>query len=221
MLDQLTNPEPVVYQLRVVLRGVSPLIWRRLLVRGDTSVADLHATLQAALGWRDEHLHRFIIQRRCYGDGGHSNPRRVRLSDLGLRERERFRYEYDFSDGWQHDLRVEQILSPEPGRTYPRCTGGQRAAPPEDCGGPWAFLELHQHYSAGRIATRLVAIFESLVSDQRYGRELVDDLDEDDREAKAQELEELVRWLRIDRFDRRAVNRQLAQFGQTASRAAA
>jgi hypothetical protein len=175
----------------VVLRGVSPLIWRRLLLRGDTSVADLHATLQAALGWRDEHLHRFIIQGRCYGDGGRSNPRRVRLSDLGLRERERFRYEYDFSDGWQHDLRVEQILSPEPGRTYPRCTGGQRAAPPEDCGGPWAFLELRQHYSAGRIATRLVAIFESLVSDQRYGRELVDDLDEDDGEAKAQELEEL------------------------------
>jgi hypothetical protein len=44
-----TNPEPVVYQLRVVLRGVSPLIWRRLLVRSDSTIADLHATF--SLGW--------------------------------------------------------------------------------------------------------------------------------------------------------------------------
>jgi hypothetical protein len=71
------------------------------------------------------------------------------------------------------------------------------------------------------LATRLLGIFESLMGDQRHGRELVGDPDEDGVEAKAQELEELVRWLRIDRFDRRAVNRQLAQFGQTISRAAA
>jgi hypothetical protein len=54
MPEPLTNPEPVVYQLRVVLRGVSPLIWRRLLVRSDSTIADLHATLQIALGWSDE-----------------------------------------------------------------------------------------------------------------------------------------------------------------------
>jgi len=47
---------PFVFQLRVVLRGVSPLIWRRLLVRSDSSIADLHATLQFALGWSDQHL---------------------------------------------------------------------------------------------------------------------------------------------------------------------
>jgi hypothetical protein len=41
---------PFVFQLRVVLRGISPLIWRRLLVRNDSSIADLHATLQLALG---------------------------------------------------------------------------------------------------------------------------------------------------------------------------
>ena len=36
---------PFVYQLRVVLRGISPLIWRRILVRSDSTIADLHATL--------------------------------------------------------------------------------------------------------------------------------------------------------------------------------
>ena len=67
MPELLEAAAPVVYQLRVVLRGVSPLIWRRLLVRGDSTVADLHATLQVALGWSDEHLHRFLIQGRQYG----------------------------------------------------------------------------------------------------------------------------------------------------------
>jgi len=62
-----TSAEPVVHQLRVVLRAISPLIWRRLLVRSDSTVADLHTTLQMALGWNDEHLNRFVIHGREYG----------------------------------------------------------------------------------------------------------------------------------------------------------
>ena len=138
-------PEPgtspaVVYQLRVVLRGVSPLIWRRLLVAGDTSIADLHAVLQAAFGWSGEHLHRFTVHGREYGicyDGGpvfRDDARRVRLAGLGLREGERFVYDYDFFADWRLDLRVEQITGPRTGRVYPRCAGGRRAGPPEDCG---------------------------------------------------------------------------------------
>src|SRR5438067_6070791 len=96
MPEPPTNPEPVVYQLRVVPRGVSPLIWRRLLVRSDSTIADLHATLQIALGWSDEHLNRFVIHDREYGVshlgsiGFHDDPRRVHLADLGLRVPERF-----------------------------------------------------------------------------------------------------------------------------------
>ena len=64
MPEPPTNREPVVYQLRLVLRGVSPLIWRRLLVRSDSTMADLHASLQLVLGWSDEHLNRFVIHGR-------------------------------------------------------------------------------------------------------------------------------------------------------------
>jgi hypothetical protein len=98
------------YQLRVVLRGVSPLIWRRLLVPGDSSIADLHATLQLAFGWSDEHLNRFVIHGREYGvahPGGlwfRNNPLDVHGVDLGLRLCERFLDEYDFFDGWSHDI---------------------------------------------------------------------------------------------------------------------
>src|SRR5450631_391877 len=101
--------EPQVYQLRVVLRGISPLIWRRLLVRSDSTVAQLHQTLQVAFGWDDEHLNRFEIRGReyaVYRDGGGMigiDARGVRLGDLELRRLERFVYEYDFGDSWIHD----------------------------------------------------------------------------------------------------------------------
>ena len=55
-------PLPSVYQLRVVVHGVSPLIWRQLLIPADTTIADLHAVLQIAFGWTDTHLHRFVVQ---------------------------------------------------------------------------------------------------------------------------------------------------------------
>src|SRR6266852_2151252 len=165
MPEPPTNPEPVVYQLRLVLRGVSPLIWRRLLVRSDSTIADLHRTLQVAFGWSDEHLHRFVIHGRMQGMESLVDPRHVRLADLGLRLRERFLYEYDFIDGWQHDVRLERILPLASARRYPVCIGGRRAAPPEDCGGPWAFLELRQHYSIVTIADRMLTLLPPLIAD--------------------------------------------------------
>ena len=196
---------PFVYQLRVVLRGISPLIWRRLLVRSDSTIADLHATLQFALGWSDDHLHRFGAHGCEYGisyAGGLSfrdDPHEVLLADLGLRAGERFLYEYDFTDGWRHDVRVEAILPLETARPYPVCTGGRRAVPPEDCGGPWAFLELRQHHDPLRLERRLLQIIEAAL----HGAHDVDDLRED--------LEELRVWIGLDRFDRRAANQRLAE----------
>jgi hypothetical protein len=108
-MSELSAPSAsMVLKLRVLLSGISPLIWCRLLVRSDATIADLHATLQLALGWTDEHLNRFVIQGREYGIayiGGMSfrdDPRRVWLADFGFRPHERFHYEYDFTDGWQH-----------------------------------------------------------------------------------------------------------------------
>src|ERR671933_1216406 len=114
MTEPTAASTPSVYQLRVVLRGLSPLVWRRLLVRTDSTIADLHNVLQASFGWSDDHLHRFEIQGREYGIaclGGISfrdDARRVRLQSLGLRVGERFVYEYDFGDSWLHDVWVEQ-----------------------------------------------------------------------------------------------------------------
>ena len=100
----MQNPDPVIYQLKVVLQGISPMIWRRLLVCGDNTIADLHYINQIAMGWSDDHLHQFRIHGKRYGiyrTGGISfsdDPNTVRLKDLGLRIKERFFYEYDFID---------------------------------------------------------------------------------------------------------------------------
>jgi hypothetical protein len=155
------------------------------------------------MGWTDSHLNRFIIHGTEYGVshvGGScfsDDPRQVQLAEFGFRVRERFLYEYDFGDLWQHDIRVERIGPVEPTRTYPLCIGGRRACPPEDCGGPWAFMELEQQYSIVHIVERL----EEIVEDE-----------EDDLECSRDELDTFRVWLRKERFDRREVNRRLKQY---------
>jgi Plasmid pRiA4b ORF-3-like protein len=102
--------ERVILQLRAVLRGVSTLIWRRLLVPSDASIAKIHEILQVTFGWEDMHLHRFYIRGREYGlnrEGGlffDTDARKVRIGELQLRRMERFIYEYDFGDSWIHDI---------------------------------------------------------------------------------------------------------------------
>jgi hypothetical protein len=146
---------------------------------------------------------RFRIHGRDYGVnqvgglGFSHDARAVRLADFQFRPNERFLYEYDFGDGWQHVVRVERRLSVEPRRTYPVCVGGQRAAPPEDCGGPWAFLE------------RRDAVPEQV---REHLERIIEGVDASDLEAIRDELEaveSLRAWLTFERFDRREVNRRL------------
>ena len=122
-MSQPSTP-PSVYQLRVVLRGISPLIWRRLLVRRDTTLAPLHDILQRVFHWSDEHLHSFHIHGRAYGSRG-AQPYRVLLSDLCRHRGERFGYVDDFGAHWVGDLRLEAILLPAPRRVYPVCLAGK------------------------------------------------------------------------------------------------
>jgi len=143
------QPAPVkAYQLKVSLREISPMIWRRLLVSSDTTIAYLHAIVQTAMGWEDVHLHRFRIHGKDYGiyhTGGllfDNDPDQVRLADFKLRAGERFVYEYDFGDCWQHDIRLERILPLDPKQTYPVCIDGAGDCPPEDCGGPPGYRTL-------------------------------------------------------------------------------
>ncbi|MGH8065520.1 MAG: plasmid pRiA4b ORF-3 family protein [Candidatus Entotheonellia bacterium] len=154
---------PNIYQFRVVVQRISPLIWRRLLVRSDMSLATLHATLQIVFAWSDMHLHCFHIHGKEYGStrlgGPHfdDDPRHVPLADLHLHRGEHFSYVYNFIDHWECELRLEAILPWDPKRHYPVCLGGKWAAPPEDCGGPWAYLQRVDQYHVPLDAMAIVA----------------------------------------------------------------
>ena len=195
-----------VFRLRVVIAGISPLIWRRLEVAADTTVAGLHAIVQAVFGWSGEHLHRFVIGGTEYGisylggPGFRDDARQVRLASLGLREGERFTYEYNFCASWRVDLGVEQIACAQPGRPYPRCTGGRRAGPPEDWDGPWAYLAQTQPHLVLDATVRAAEIIGQLFDAGEHH-----DLAGVDRE----ELAGLAPLLGLERFDRRTCNQAL------------
>jgi hypothetical protein len=208
------------YQLRVVLHGISPLIWRRLVIPADTTIAELHAVLQTAFGWSGEHLHRFVIHGREYGissvggPGFRDDARQVRLGELGLRLGERFSYEYNYCAAWEVHLRVEEILPSQPGPAYPRCVGGRRAGPPEGWGGPWEFVERAQPYLVFGAIVRAAEIMSPLL-----------DADEDDIVAVVlgehrDELASLLPLLGLELFDCRSLNQTLAQQAISARSAA-
>lgn len=143
-----TKQPAVVYQLKITLRDIKPPIWRRVQVKG-CSLAKLHDIIQTCMGWEDYHLHEFEIGERRYGlpeqweKGIHEpeveNSRKIKLSQLVAQGIKKLRYQYDMGDSWWHTILIEKTLPAEPGVRYPRCIGGERACPPEDCGGPWSY----------------------------------------------------------------------------------
>jgi hypothetical protein len=209
-----------VYQLRVVLRGISPLIWRRLLIRSDMSLATLHTTLQTVFAWSDVHLHCFRLHGREYGStrlGGpsfDSDPRQVPLTALRLHRGERFTYVYNFIDRWVGGLRLEAILPLDLHRLYPVCTGGKRAAPPEDCGGAWAYMQLvdRHHPPAEAMRVLATALTHLLEADEHTPIRQVTGDPETFREA----VNQLDAYLQFppERFDRQQVNGQLRAMAQ-------
>jgi len=132
------------FQLKVTLRGIRPPIWRRLRIPGTANLRQVHDALQVALGWTNSHLHQFRVGRQTFGMADPEAPettdeRRVRLCDVAT-EKSKLIYDYDFGDGWEHDVVVERV---EPARSpVLECLDGRRARPPEDCGGPHGYAEL-------------------------------------------------------------------------------
>jgi hypothetical protein len=205
--------QPVAYQIRIVLRGVSPLIWRRLLVPSDIHLARLHNVLQILFSWGGEHLHRFHIHGKDYGiaysggTGFDDDPHQVRLSDFHLHHRERVLYEYDFTARWELEIRLEDILPLDLKRPYPICIGGRRAGPPEHCAGTLAYLEQLDLHSSQPPIEDLSLLANAVRRFLESGdRKLIGDIDE---LREALEHVEAYRQCRPDHFDRRRVNRQL------------
>ncbi len=143
-----------IYQVKIILKGSKPEIWRRILVPANVRLADLHKIIQIAFGWEDAHLHQFIKNNRFYAVHYPNDPtwyemdnidyirEKMLLSDLLGSVKEVLEYEYDFGDGWMHVILLEKKLPVDPDVKYPLCLDGKRSGPPEDCGGIWGYADL-------------------------------------------------------------------------------
>lgn len=140
-------------RLKITLDDVKPAVLRRVEVPFNIRLDRLHQTIQAAMGWTNSHLYELRA-----GDVGWSTPipdvrgasdfldaSKARLDkvleDAGVKK---LRHVYDFGDGWEHTIKIERLLDPEPAALYPRLIEASGRCPPEDVGGPWgyaAFLE--------------------------------------------------------------------------------
>jgi hypothetical protein len=140
--------EPV-FGLKVILMGVQPAVWRRVRMPGDIKLHEVHELLQVLMGWRNAHLHRFVIKGEEYapkwseyGMAKVRDERRTTLERAVKLAGESFGYDYDFGDGWHHDITIEETLPWVKGSWIPVCREGAGACPPEDCGGPIGYQQL-------------------------------------------------------------------------------
>jgi Plasmid pRiA4b ORF-3-like protein len=133
-----------VHQLRIVLQGVSLLVWRRLLVPGNIPLADLHQVLPTAFGWSNFYLYEFHFHGRIVGRGS-GDPHAVRLADLALHRGGHFHYRYSFFTAWECDIRLEALLAVT-ASPLPFCVAGRNPAPEEEAGGAWQYQRLQDHY---------------------------------------------------------------------------
>lgn len=139
-------PTSGLYQFKITLLEIAPPIWRRIQVQ-DCTLDRLHEHIQAAMGWTNSHLHQFEINELRYGDPELLDDfecidsTTVFLSTVLPNSHFKFRYEYDFGDGWDHEILFEGEVPVEKGKKYPICLEGERACPPEDCGGVWGYQD--------------------------------------------------------------------------------
>src|SRR6516225_2725300 len=189
------------YQLHIVLRRTSPHLWRRVLVRSDSTLRQLHQTVQALFGWTDAYPHRFVLRGRFLGASpaaaGSTLPSAdLRLAELQLQLQERFFYDYRFQDAhtpvWRHQPRLERILAADRD-AYPTCLGGVGSPPLEDTHSPRKLADLVELFTPQFVLHRLTDLIDQQATDAQL----------------AQELRYLRPWLTAGRFCRPTTERRL------------
>lgn len=147
------------YKLKVKLLNISkPPVWRDILVHDDITFEELHHIIQMAMGWEVYHMHQFIVGNRRNGtyigiseeelgfDTGidQLDHSKVPISQYLKKMKDKCWYEYDFGDGWEHEINLVEVVDLSKEQPVPFILKGKGACPPEDCGGPWGYEELKE-----------------------------------------------------------------------------
>ena len=141
-----------VHQLRVTLRDVTPPVWRRVVVSGRHAAVRAVRCARSCDGMAGRPPARFDAGGTIYelpdpeGDGPSRrvtvDERTVTIADVVGVVGAEMRWDYDFGDGWEHDIVVDAVEPADPDVEYPICVDGRRACPPDDCGGPGGYERL-------------------------------------------------------------------------------
>jgi hypothetical protein len=143
-------PADAIVTLRIEIKYIEPLIWRRVAVRTSMSLKGLHTVIQATMGWLDYHLWDFVVDQGKYGVPDPERPHvknaaTTKLATILASGITEFDYVYDFGDNWEHRILVEKLSSTDPDAKYPGFLGGERRCPPEDSGGPPGYFEFMEN----------------------------------------------------------------------------
>jgi hypothetical protein len=138
-----------ILQIKIVLKGSKPPIWREIEVKSDITLGQLHSTILRVMGWHGGHLAQFMNGREdLFIDDmmaemeGVRSVSRKKISQWLSEPKDKLLHLYDFGDDWNHTIVVKKVLPIQPGISYPRCIDGARACPPEDCGGIWRYMDI-------------------------------------------------------------------------------
>lgn len=208
-----------IYQLRVVLRDISPLVWRRILISNDSNFSDLHDVLLTLFDWDGSRLHNFRVHGKEIGSQG-GDPEELTLRSLRLQPGERFLYEYNFSAGWQCDVRLESTHPRETKRRYPICNGGRGSSPLEIHSGPMEYLEALERQRFGPSLEEiddLITLTEAFrgILDKPPSLTCQEFLEQPGVEEAAERLVENQDFL-LQNFSRKPINKKLReQFEET------
>ena len=146
--SRVKKPPAQALVLGLTVVGCSPRIWRRLVVKETMWLARLHDSIQVAFDWFDYQTHVFTLEDLRLGNPAKrdgvlvEDDRDLTLVDLDLVKRGVMTYDYHFGEGWRVEIRVEKVFPVAKGEVYPRCIAGERAGPPEDCGGVEAYHDM-------------------------------------------------------------------------------
>jgi hypothetical protein len=128
-----------VYRIKITLGDLNPSVWRCVEIE-ECSLELLHLVIQDAMGWHNYHLYEFRIDGQAYSnpvtlEDDQQSAAKVTVGELAAKQQMQFQYIYDFRANWEHTVEIEQVSPHDDGTHYPRVVAGERACPPEDCGG--------------------------------------------------------------------------------------
>ena len=201
--------EDKIYQFKITLKGISPKIWRRVLIQNDGTLADLHNIIQIVMGWTDCYLNEFIINKQYYSipnmlgntSGSSYTGKNIKICDLKLEVNKKFLYKYDFMARWNFDITLEKILPIDEDKTYPVCISGKGASPDEECGGVNCFQKQKDDWKYDKY--ELLYELSTIFADKKNSSKRICDVVDIER------IEQAQYWINIDKYEYKDINKHI------------